>query len=91
VAALVSRIAPDGITLTLVNTSRTSGRDVVVQAGAYGEHRFTTVAIDGRAEQVEAPTITVRLEPGSAGELQIGMHRYANQPTLIFPWDRPAR
>lgn len=91
VAALVSRITRDGVTVTLVNTSRTTGRDVIVQAGAYGEHQFTTVAIDGRTERVEASAMTVRLEPGSTGELEIAMRRYANQPALLFPWDRPAQ
>jgi hypothetical protein len=90
VAALVSRITTDGVTLTLVNVSRTRAREVIVQAGAYGEHRFTTVTLDGRTTQVGEAVMAVRLAPGSAGELAIGIERYVNQPALIFPWDRPA-
>ena len=90
VAALVTRIAPDLVSVTLVNTSRDTARDVVLQAGSYGEHQFTTLeSADGRSRQVDARSFTVRLEPGSGAELQLGMRRYANQPTLSFPWDRP--
>lgn len=88
VAALVSRITPSGITLTLVNTSPDAAREVVVQAGAYGEHRFTRVEGDGRASTPGASTFTVRLEPGAGAALEVGMELYANQPTLRFPWER---
>ena len=30
----------------------------------------------------------VTLEPGCAGRLVIEMERYANRPSLAFPWDR---
>jgi hypothetical protein len=88
VAALVTAIRPQGIALTLVNTSATEAREVLVQGGAYGEHDFTTVAFDGRTETPARSTFSVRLEPGAGADLQIGMRRYANQPTLHFPWDR---
>jgi hypothetical protein len=41
-AALVERIEPSSITLHLVNLSLFDTQDVVIQAGAFGEHRFTT-------------------------------------------------
>ena len=34
---------------------------------------------------------TVRLAPGAGRRLVIRTRRYANQPTLAFPWDRGAR
>ena len=49
VAALVEKIEPDGVTLTLVNTSSTASRRVIVQMGAYGEHQAISVR-DGRSD-----------------------------------------
>jgi hypothetical protein len=43
VAALVSRVARDGVEVELVNLSPTTPREVVVQAGTFGEHRIEAV------------------------------------------------
>lgn len=43
VAALVEKIDSKGIMLSIVNLSATSERKIIIQAGAYGEHRFTKV------------------------------------------------
>jgi hypothetical protein len=87
VAALVTAIAADSVSVTLVNTGQTP-REVILQAGAYGEHRFTDVAVAGRTQDVNANTLRVRLAPGAGADLQIGMARYTNKPTLLFPWNR---
>src|SRR5690606_36033000 len=90
VAALVEKIEPGSVVLTLVNTSPLTTRTVTVQLGGYGEHRCTsirtrsgTVGCDGRA-------FSVRLTPGSSETLTIGIDRYAYRPTLDFPWDQGA-
>ncbi|MDB5456355.1 MAG: hypothetical protein JWP92_1940, partial [Caulobacter sp.] len=88
VAALVSKITPDSVTLTLVNTSPLQARTVTVQMGAYGEHQATTVTRGGKTMAVNAPDFDVRLAPGAGETLTIGVKRYAHQPTLAFPWDR---
>jgi hypothetical protein len=75
VAALVEKLTADAVTLTLVNLDQVAPREVVVQAGAYGEHSFE----QGRA-------VTVRLEPGCGRRLELKMRRYVNQPTLRAPW-----
>ena len=41
VAALVDELGPDVVGIQLVNTSRHETRRLIVQAGAFGEHRFT--------------------------------------------------
>ena len=89
VAALIEKIDAEGVTLTLVNTNPVSGRDLVVQAGAYGEHAFTVVEADGRTIPVEGPAFGIRLEPGTGGRIRIAMNRYSLQPTFAFPWHRP--
>ena len=43
VAALVDSLTPEGAGVQLVNTSRTETRNLIVQAGAFGEHQFTEV------------------------------------------------
>jgi hypothetical protein len=89
VAALVDEVADDRVAVTLVNVSQTQPREVVVQAGAYAEHEVTHVVVDGREFEVASPSFGVRLAPGAGGRLVIHNRRYANTPTLRFPWDRP--
>jgi hypothetical protein len=43
VSALVESMDATGIVLAIVNTSMTSKRELIIQAGTYGEHQFTTV------------------------------------------------
>ena len=88
VAALVTKMTAEEVTLTLVNTNQVDPRAVIVQAGGYAEHQFTAVTVGGRGVSVQAPCFTVRLAPGAGSQLVIRMKRYANQPTLAFPWDR---
>ena len=88
VAALVERIEHDSVTLTLVNTSGTAPRRLIVQMGAYGEHQATTVQLGDRTIPVNAPSFDVRLAAGSGETLVIGIRRLANDPTLLFPWQR---
>jgi hypothetical protein len=88
VAALVERVTADDVAVTLVNVSQTQPREVVVQAGAYAEHEVTRVEVEGRRFEVAAPSLRVRLDPGAGARLVIHNDRYANAPTLKFPWDR---
>ncbi len=39
--------------------------------------------------RINASTFTVELAPGSGAHLVLTTRRYANPPTLKFPWDRP--
>ncbi|MBL8241318.1 MAG: hypothetical protein JNM66_28095 [Bryobacterales bacterium] len=88
VGALVEKLGADSATLTLVNTNPIEPREVVVQAGGYGEHRFEAVTVGGRKTAFQGPVMTVRLEPGAGARLEFQMTRYANKPTFAFPWDR---
>jgi hypothetical protein len=88
VAALVEKLDADGTTLVLVNLGQVKPRTLIVQGGAYGEHQIASVEQDGETRPVEASWMRVRLEPGAGARLRLGMRRYANAPTLAFPWDR---
>jgi len=84
VAALVSRISDTGTTVTLVNLDKTP-RTVVMQGGAYGEHRIESVAVNGKATRVNSRSIEVRLAPSAGATLVLTMKRYAETPTERFP------
>lgn len=86
VAALVEKIRPDGIDLTLVNTNQVHPRKLIVRMGAYGEHHCPSVSVAGKATPVDARQFTVELAPGAGGTLTIAQRRYAHQPDLSLPW-----
>jgi hypothetical protein len=88
VAALVERIDPAVVTMTLANISPFHYRTVEVQMGAYAEHHATSVVIGDRTFPIDAPSFSVRLAPGTGDTLTIHLRRYVHQPTLAFPWDR---
>ncbi|MFN7936832.1 MAG: hypothetical protein U0R19_26160 [Bryobacteraceae bacterium] len=79
VAALVEKFDAESVTLSLVNTNQVAPRTVVVQAGAYAEHQFLPSG---------SSAITVKLAAGAGDRLTLKMKRYANAPTLRYPWDR---
>ena len=88
VGALIDRITDDEVSVTLVNVSPTASREVIIQAGAYGEHRVTQVRDGSGVTKVGGPTFSVRLEPGCGARLVISNDRYVGKPTMSFPWKR---
>ena len=87
VAALIDSMNSDSVTVTLINLSPTEARMLVMQGGAYGEHQLTSISDGKRTKQVNDRAVQLRLSPGSGARLTIKMNRFANQPTLRFPWD----
>lgn len=88
VAALVSSITEEGVTLVLVNTDPVHDHSMVIQGGAYGEHNFASYMVDGETVEVGGKWAEVRLIAGSIAELTIRMDRFANQPSLEEPFER---
>jgi len=88
VAALVEKIEPASVTLSLINTGKASRR-VIVQMGAYGEHQATSVRVGDRSVALLTPRFEVQLAPGAGDRLVIGIKRLAADPTLRFPWEQP--
>ena len=86
VAALVEQLTADRTVVTLVNVSPLSERRVIVQGGAYGEHRFIAASGDGQKVDVNGTHLEVRLAPGSGAKIELATQRYANAPTLAWPW-----
>ena len=89
VAALIDNISDEDVSVTLVNVSQSESRELIVQAGAYAEHRITQVNNGSGNIVVDSPTFRVLLAPGCGATLKISNDRYSEQPTMSFPWNRP--
>jgi len=86
VAALVDRVAAETISLELVNLHPSEPRQLVLQAGAFGEHQFSRVSSGGQTTEVNGKWLRVRMEPGTVGRLEIGLKRFVNPPAYATPW-----
>ena len=86
VAALVDELSGDAVSVTLVNLNEQEEREIVVQAGGYGEHQFKGLEVDGQMRDLDARAVSIRLAPGAGERLTFRMERYANAPDLSFPW-----
>ena len=94
VAALVDTLESDRAGIQLVNLSRTETRNVIVQAGAFGEHQFTEVRFQEASQDkpsertipIDARHFAVQLPPSTRIRLEVGMRRFVNQPSYAFPW-----
>jgi len=92
VGALVETLTDDSVTLTLVNLNLQEERQVIIQAGTFGEHSFCEAVILNQAgEQVdtaaaEGKWIHVQLCPGFGIRLRLNMSRYTQRPSYETPW-----
>jgi hypothetical protein len=89
VAALVQGLTADSVTLTLVNLDPTREHSVVLQGGAYGEHRLSSISLDGREHSLHGELPTIRLSAGCGASLRVRTERYSQPPSFRRPWDRP--
>ena len=87
VAVLVEGWSDEGLTVTFVNLNPSVARSLIVQGGAYGEHQIASVSDGKMTLNVDAPNFPLRLTPGAGARLTIKMKRFANDPTLSFPWE----
>jgi len=94
VAALVTKLEKNRTVLQLINLNAFENRNVLIQAGAYGEHEFTNVVQINQEGNpsgadkcvVNANCFAVNLPPSTAITLDIGTRLYANTPTYAYPW-----
>lgn len=92
VAALVGGLRADATDLTLVNLDQSAAREVIVQGGAFGEHRFddATLLDPGGDAIATVPVggkwLRVRLGPGGAAPLRLRVDRYRLAPSYETPW-----
>lgn len=92
VAALVSDLTSQSVSLELVNTSQFDNRSVIIQAGTFGEHQFKEVyfveAVNASMEMtaVNHKWLQVDLPAGTGVSLLLIMNRYVNAPSYDMPW-----
>lgn len=89
VGALVDRLDAQSVDVELVNTNAFESRSLIVQAGAFGEHRFSELRRlddqDAPSQAVNDKWLRVELPPSSSLKLRLGMDRYVNQPSYEQP------
>ncbi|MCD6520073.1 MAG: hypothetical protein J7M05_09155 [Anaerolineae bacterium] len=88
VSALVDFLDDTHTRVTLVNTSPLYPRHLLIQAGAFAEHRFTQVrdlTKGGETIPVNDKHLEVQLAPSGVVRLELGMERYCNKPTYEQP------
>ncbi len=86
VAALVDKVTDAGLELVLVNTEPSEPRVVLVQAGAFGEHRFDRARGGGAELSVGGKHLQIELAPGAVGRVRVDLSRFVHQPSYAFPW-----
>ena len=83
---MVWPLTADSVTLSLVNVNQLQPRTVLLQAGGFGEHRWTNITDGATRRAIDSPILAVHLEPGAGARLTLGQKRYVNKPTLALPW-----
>jgi hypothetical protein len=86
VAALVTSIKPESVTVTLINLNRKEARKLIVQTGAYGENICDSVLSGKESVPVNGKWFQVDLKAGAGGELTINRKRSSSRPSFRFPW-----
>ncbi|MBB5791023.1 hypothetical protein [Jiangella mangrovi] len=81
VAALVHRVAADGVSVRLVNLHPAESRQLVVQGGAFGEFRIDEVRTPSASWRVGSARFAVRLAPASMLDLDLTTTRTPLRPT----------
>ncbi len=86
VAALVTGLRAEQVDLTLVNLSPLHARKVIVAAGCFAEHQFTSIEADGVEIAIDDRYVQIALKPGTQIDLSMRMQRFAHSPTYAWPW-----
>ena len=83
----MDELSADRVGVQLVNLDRDKPKSLIVQAGMFGQHTFTTCETDrGETVEVNGKHVQVTLRPASQVRLGLGLQRYASTPTYAFPW-----
>lgn len=91
-AAMVDNMTDSTATLILVNLNTEEKRTILIQTGAYAEHKCLSVEKENRtAVPVNGSLFTVELAPGCGQRLIVQMKRFVNEPTLSLPWNKTTK
>jgi hypothetical protein len=87
VALMVDKISKTNTSVHVANTGA-STRELVLQAGGFGEHQFISVEIDGKVTDINDKHFALTLEPGVVTHLNFTVKRFVNDPTYETPWSK---
>jgi len=86
IAVRVHALDENSVSLDIVHTGAVHARRIALTPGAYHEHAFTDVSVDGGPPRpIGAEGLNVELAPIGAVALRIGMRRFARRPTTTPP------
>lgn len=93
VGVIVDAISPTSVSLKAVNLSTTEARQLVVQAGAFGEHNFTNVTVTtqsgaSQVQEINEKHFALDLAAGAGATLVFTLARYVNPPSYETPWQK---
>ena len=87
VALLVDEISKTHTSVHVANIG-SERRELVLQAGGFGEHQFISVEIEGKQIEINDKHFALTLEPGVVAHLNFTVKRFANDPTYETPWSK---
>ena len=90
VSVLVDELRPDSVGLQFVSLNSRASRELIVQAGAFGEHSFSYIELpEGKGIKRKIPVnskyFRICLPPFGYVRLKIGLRRFVNQPAYTHP------
>ena len=89
-AALVTAMDANTVSVSLANAHPGESRSLLVQGGAFGEHRITAVQADGAREDMQEAGsdrwVRVDLPAGRSVDLTVHLDRYAFRPSYAQPF-----
>ena len=91
-AAAVLRTGPDFVELDLANCGGLESRDLIVQAGAFGEHAFVDAETlsggpkEGRTPLNGSRRFRLRLGPQARGRLRLRLRRWGGRASYAQPF-----
>lgn len=91
VGAIVDNLSATSISMQVVNLSKDHNRQLVIQAGSFGEHRFVSVNVstesgESQTHMIDGKWFAIDLAPGVGATLSFAVDRYVNTPTYETPW-----
>ena len=91
VGAIVDSLSATSIGMKISNTSTTASHSLVIQAGAFGEHKFTSVEIklesgSSQKHQIESKWFQIDLGAQAGATLIFTVERYVNSPSYETPF-----
>jgi len=91
VSAMVDLVTAESLNVQVANLSKSHSKNLILQAGTFGEHQFTEVTVsttdgDKVSQKLDSKWFSVKLAPDSGASLNFKYQRYVNQPTYETPY-----